>query len=435
MQSLAFPAEFEFGTATASCQIEGGDRNNTWYRWAEAGKIKDGSHCIVADDHWNRVEEDIRLMQQLHTSVYRMSLEWSRIQPEPNRFDEQALRHYRWEVELLRKAGIRPLVTLHHFSNPLWFEDAGGWEQEHSPELFCAYCTRVVEALGDLVNEWVTINEPNVYLMFGYVFGQWPPGKTSLGAYFRCARNMIDAHIRAYRLIHRQEDRAGEPSTLVGIAHHLRCFDPATDSPMDRWLAGVYDRLSQEIFVRGTVEGRLVPPVGVGHPFGKGTFADFFGVNYYTRDRVRFVLNPGAFFGELLTTPDEPQNDLGWELYPEGLYRVCKRYYQRYRIPIFITENGTCDAHDMFRTRYIYDHLAQVHRLLDEEIVVSRYYHWTLMDNFEWLEGLSARFGLIHVDFQTQKRTIRDSGRFYAEVCEKKAVTDEMLRRYLANDA
>jgi beta-glucosidase len=187
--------------------------------------------------------------------------------------------------------------------------------------------------------------------------------------------------------------------------------------------------------VRGTVEGRLIPPVGVGHPFGKGTFADFFGVNYYTRDRVRFVLNPRTYFGELRNTPGASENELGWELYPEGLYRVCRRYYLRYRIPIFITENGICDAHDVFRSRYIYDHLAQIRRLLDEEIVVNRYYHWTLMDNFEWLEGLSARFGLIHVDFQTQKRTMRESGRFYSEVCEKKSVTEAMLRRYLGREA
>jgi len=171
MEPFALPEDFLLGTATASLQIEGGDRNNSWYRWVQTGHVKDGSSCIVADDHWNRVSEDIELMKQLHQQTYRMSLEWSRIEPARGQFNKDAIQHYRRELQQLTSAGIRPLVTLHHFSNPLWLEDAGAWTNPDVISLFERYTAYVVENLGDLVSDWCTINEPNVYLASGYVLG------------------------------------------------------------------------------------------------------------------------------------------------------------------------------------------------------------------------------------------------------------------------
>ncbi len=433
MKPFALPEYFRLGTATASLQIEGGDTNNTWYRWSrQPGHIADGTDCSVADDHWNRVREDVGIMKKLNVSVYRMSLEWSRIEPSEGTISRKALDHYRDEILQLKKAGIEPLVTLHHFSNPLWMEDSGGWASESAVGRFARYTEAVVRRLGDLVSEWVTINEPNVYLTFGYVAGNWPPGEKNIGMFLKGARVMIRAHIAAYRKIHEVRAGMGFSDTKVGAAHHLRIFDPKTGSAGERLACFLQNRLFHEIFITGMSEGKYILPLGAGYPMGKGNYQDFFGINYYSREMVSFnIKNVGQMFGDISTREGAPVNDLGWEIYPEGLYRFCEHYYRRFKLPIYITENGTPDKEDRFRPRYIYDHLSQVCRLIEAGVDVRRYYYWSFLDNFEWAEGLDPRFGLVAVNYKNQKRTVRKSGKLYAEICKKKGVTDAMIRNYL----
>ncbi|MBN2158933.1 MAG: family 1 glycosylhydrolase [Spirochaetes bacterium] len=428
------PAGFRIGTATSALQIEGGDTGNSWYRWSSRpGRVKDGSDCSVADDHWNRVPGDVRLMKGLNVNAYRMGLEWSRIEPKEGRFDSATLDHYRDEILRLKKAGIEPMVTLHHFSNPLWMEDSGGWADGSAVGRFERYTEAVVRHLGDLVSTWVTINEPNVYLLFGHVTGYWPPGETSIARYIRGARVMIRAHIAAYRKIHAVRIKMGLWDTMAGAAHHLRVFDPKRGTRAERLACFLQDRLFHEIFVTGMSEGRYIPPIGAGYPMGRGACQDFLGVNYYTREMVSFnILKPGQMFGDIATREGAPVNDVGWEIYPEGLYRFCQKYYRRFGMPIYITENGTADAGDSFRARYIYDHLLQVRRLIDDGVDVRGYYHWSLMDNFEWAEGYEPRFGLVAVDYKNQKRAVRKSGKFYAEICKRMGVTAPMIRKYLS---
>ena len=203
MHSFKLPQSFIFGTATASVQIEGGDTNNNWFRFCEEGKTKDKSHCIVAADHWNRYEEDIHLMTELNQQAYRMSIEWSRIEPVRGRYNEDAVQHYRTELALLLKNNIRPLVTIHHVTNPLWFEDMGGWANPESVACFKSFTEKAVLSFGDLVTDWVTINEPNVYLEGAYAGANFPPQEPSLSKYFSGAKNMILAHLEAYKIIHR----------------------------------------------------------------------------------------------------------------------------------------------------------------------------------------------------------------------------------------
>ncbi|MBF0351325.1 MAG: glycoside hydrolase family 1 protein [SAR324 cluster bacterium] len=432
MQPFQFPQDFLFGTATASLQIEGGDRNNSWYRWAEQGHIHDGTHCIVANDHWNRVEEDIGLMQAMNCQTYRMSLEWSRIEPKPGKFDKKVIRHYRNEIALLIASGIRPLVTLHHFSNPLWLEDIGAWTNPKVIRFFKRYASWCVKNLGDLVSDWCTLNEPNIYLVNGYLFGNWPPGKNfHLPLFFKAAKNMIQAHITVYQTIHKMRKKHRWNNTSVGVAHHLRVFDPATGTLQEKLLAQLHYTIFQDMFVAGMTEGKLIPPLGVGKTTGKARYSDFFGINYYTRDMIRQAWNPQEILGIREVPAGAPVNDLGWEIYPEGLYRTCKRYYERYQVPLYITENGICDRNDTQRSRYIFDHLKALRQALDEGINIQRYYHWTLMDNFEWAEGLSAKFGLVEVNYENQRRTIRRSGLFYTEICRNKAVTPDMIQKWL----
>lgn len=437
MDEFKLPQSFLLGTATSSLQIEGGDRNNNWYRWCELKKIKDGSHSIVADDHWNRYRSDIELLKELHSDTYRMGLEWSRIEPEPGKFNSEALTRYRDELIELIKNGIQPLVTLHHFSHPLWLEDMGGWENPKVVEYFKKYTCQVVESLGDLVDHWITINEPNVFTVYGYLQGVWPPGKQDMGAAFRVLKNMIRAHIETYQLIHRIRSEKEFPGkTSVGVAHHLRIFEPAEHKLRNRLPAKLTRYFFQDLIVTGMATGQLNFPLGVGgYPFGKGNYQDFLGINYYTRDMVRFQWNPGMMFVKLTVNDSATTNDLGWEIYPAGLYRLCKHYYQKYQLPIFITENGICDQNDTQRVQFIYDHLREVAKLIQEGIPVLRYYHWSFLDNFEWLEGESARFGLVANDYRTQTRTIRHSGRFYAELCQNKAITQEIISNYFEHQS
>lgn len=426
MKAFKLPEGFLAGCATAATQIEGGDRNNNWYEWCGKGKIKDGTSCFRAADHWNRYAEDINLMAGLNMKVYRMGLEWSRLEPENGVFDQAAIQHYRDEIGLLLEKGIKPLVTLHHFTHPLWFCSEGEFETAECVRYFERYTRFVVENLGDLVSEYITINEPNVYITSGYFFGSWPPGKKDFKLAMRVYRNMTLCHIASYRAIHElRQARGFEGKTMVGVANHLRVFDPVSRNPFDFIAAKVMQHVFQNSVMSSMASGFLVPPIGLGAPAGTGHFADFLGINYYTRSVVRFK----GFKDE--TRAGTPRNDLDWEIYPEGLSRLCRKYYKKYGIPLWITENGTCDGRDDFRTKFIYDHLKEVSELCSAGIPVERYYHWTLTDNFEWSEGESGPFGLIALNFETQERKIRRSGEFFGEFCRNNEVTDELIKMYL----
>lgn len=425
MKPFQLPEGFLCGSATAGAQIEGGDSNSDWYEWYKQGKIKDGSSPLRADDDWHRYPEDIALLEELNQRVYRLGLEWSRIEPRKGAFDDAAMEHYVNELRLLLQNGIRPLVTLHHFTLPLWLSREGGFETPAAIGYFMRYVQYVLEHIGSLVSEYITINEPNVYVANGYFFGSWPPGKQNLRLALQVFQNMARCHIEAYKLIH--ELRAAEPEkTMVGVANHLRVFIPANRlNPLDYLAAAAMRYLFQEGIVKLMFTGGLGFPASLAVKKGpRGHYCDFMGINYYSRSTVRFK---GFQDG---VKPGTPRNDLGWEIYPDGLRALCEKYYRRYKVPIWITENGTCDAKDAFRPGYLCEHLAKAAEAARNGAKVERYYHWSLMDNFEWLEGESARFGLVHVDYETQQRTVNRSGRLYAEISRAGGLTREMIKRY-----
>lgn len=426
MEAVDFGRRFLFGTATASAQIEGGDKNNTWYKWCKEGHIEDKSSTYTACDHWKRVREDTDLLDKMNVQTHRMSLEWSRIEPEKGRFDESALRHYREEIKLLRSYRIKPLVTLHHFSEPLWFEELGGWQRKGNAKLFTEYAAFVVERLGDLVSDWVTFNEPNVYALFGYAVGCFPPGVRNIFEWRRVQAQLVKTHIELYRMIHAiREEKGYRGGTRVGAAIHIRIFDGLTG--LGKLTARAADYLSNDLAMEGMTTGKLLFPLSL---LGRGhnePCADFIGINYYTRNIVEFALDPRNYFHRCLNDSDLDKNDLGWDIYPEGIYRACKKY-EKYGLPIYITENGISDQKDNRRPAFIADHLACLARAISEGVKVERYYHWTLMDNFEWLNGEQGFFGLYCCDFKTQERQPRKSAEFYAQICKNRAITDKMLR-------
>ncbi|MBM4465807.1 MAG: glycoside hydrolase family 1 protein [Chloroflexi bacterium] len=429
MKMMRFPKGFLWGTATSAHQVEGNNRNNDWWEWEkEPGHILDGSRSALACDWWNRAEGDFDLAQEMGHNAHRLSLEWSRIEPREGEWDDDAMARYRQMLVGLRERGLEPMVTLHHFTNPLWLVEKGGWETEAVVPLFERYVTRVAEELGDLIGLWSVLNEPNIYAMLSYAGGRWPPGKRSLPLAFKVLGNMLIAHGRAYRVIHRLQPRA-----QVGIAHAMRVFDPADPSSrLDRWAAWIPDYIFNRLTLTALTEGVLGFPLALNRRVPELVdSADFLGLNYYTRDLVAFdARRPGELFGRRFYAEGAEMSDGGYsEVYPEGLYRLLKRL-AAYGKPIYVTENGLPDADDDQRPRFILTHLAATHRAIEEGAPVKGYFHWTLVDNFEWAEGWTLRFGLIALNVETQKRTIRRSGQLYQEICQTAAITEDMVERY-----
>ena len=409
------------GSATAATQIEGGDANYSWARFASEGKIKDGSTPLRADDHYNRFRADTELMAQMGLGIYRFGIEWSRIEPERGEYSEEAIAHYREEIEYMLSLGIKPLLTIHHFTNPLWFEDMGAFENRESPEIFLSFVRKVVESFGDLVSEYITVNEPNVYATNSLLWGYWPPEKKSIFALVKAFSNMTAAHVRAYRYIHEKRAEMGYNDTRVSFANHMRVFAPKNPkNPFHRIFSRLSEYLFQGALTEAMMTGRCRFPILRREGVKAGKYYDFIGLNYYSRSTVS-GLRDGV-------REDSYKNDLGWEIYHEGLVELSCALGRRYGAEVYVTENGTCDNTDAFRSRFIYDQL----KLISEtENPITRYYHWSFMDNFEWREGESSRFGIVHIDYETEERTVKESGKLYSAIIRDGGVSEESYKLYV----
>ncbi len=425
MKAYQLPKNLLLGAATASAQIEGGYTNHSWRNWEKRGKLRHDSSFSRACDHWERWKEDVDLMAAMGLETYRFSIEWARIEPREGCFDRQAIRRYREEILGMLSAGIRPCLTLHHFTNPMWFENRGGFRNPANAKLYLRYVAIAVRSFGDLVSDYVTFNEPNVYAFMGYGGQGWPPGSKNVMAAFRVLSVMAGCHIRAYRKIHRMRRAMGLAGTRVGIALHMRAFAPMNpDSGVQKTCIAFNRLFFQDLPARAFLLGQFRKPMENLGGFIPGIYCDYLGINYYTRNHV---LLPVAE----VVRPRDPKNDYGWEIYPQGLSEVMRELYRICPKPVWILENGTCDEEDRFRSLFIYDHLEVLSRT---EVPVERYYHWSFLDNFEWLDGESKRFGLVHVDFETQERRVKKSGHFYREIIHNHGVTHDMTERYLSDE-
>ncbi len=388
--SYKFPKGFLWGTATSSHQIEGDNTNNDWWEAEENGLVphKSGRAC----DSYNRYEEDFDLAKAMHNNAYRFSIEWSRVEPEVGKFSEEAIEHYRKILQALRARGLEPFVTLHHFANPIWFAKLGGWTNKKAPEYFARYARKIAEELGEMANYWVTINEPIIVVLHGYLKGFWPPfNKKNILGWFGALANMAEAHKRAYRMLHN-----GNPNARVGSSQAINWYTPAHSGLV------------------GALESLVIPPAKFFKDrwfLGKTIeYHDFIGIQYYSRYKVSFT--HGSSHDER-----EERSDFGWEIYPRGIYQVVREIYKRYKKPIYITENGISDADDDQRPAFIKDHLGWLHQAIEEGADVRGYFYWSLLDNFEWAEGFTQKFGLVEVDFATFERKMRPSGKLYSEIC------------------
>jgi len=416
--------DFQLGAASAATQIEGGELDHSWNDWYHKGNIIDGTNPARANQHYEKYQEDIQLMEEMNLQIYRFGIEWARIEPEEGIFCRSAIDHYRDLLIRLKSANIKPLLTLHHFTNPMWFEQKGGFTKKENIDLFLTFVAKVIEELGDLVEEYITINEPNVYATQGYFFGSWPPGEKKVRLTMKVMSVLATAHIQAYQLIHQIRKEKNFPNwgqTKVSFANHVRAFTPKNPwNPWHQVCCKISRRFFQDALSKAMCLGEFGFPLKNISGIKKGDYCDFHGVNYYTRTTVT-GLKDGV-------RENAPVNDLGWEIYPQGIIECSQQLYDMVKKPIYITENGTCDDKDCFRSRYIFEHL----KVINESVLpIERYYHWCFTDNFEWIEGESARFGLVHIDYDTQKRTVKESGNFYTEIIKHQGVTEKMQDQYL----
>ncbi len=384
-ENLRFPDGFLWGTATAAHQIEGGNVNNDWWAWEHAHGTPCAEPSGDACDSWNRWDEDVALVADLALGTYRFSVEWSRVEPEDGEWSRASVAHYRRQCEALLANGIEPTVTFHHFTNPRWVADRGGWEDPATADRFAAFAHRLAEELGDVVRRVCTLNEPNVVASIGWVLGMFPPGKTDRNLRHRVNDVLVDAHRKAVDAI-----RAGAPGVPVGLTLSMteRVALPGGEERAARW-----QRSMEDVFLDAT-EGD-----------------DFIGVQTYSRTRIGPQGMAGAEEGV-------PVLDMGYEFWPQALEATLRRAwaYTGGGVPLMVTENGIGTADDGQRLAYVHAALEGVLRALADGIDVRGYTYWSLLDNFEWAFGYRPRFGLVAVDRDSFVRTPKPSAAWLREV-------------------
>jgi beta-glucosidase len=397
----AFPPSFLFGCSTSAYQIEGGIEND-WSAWERAGRCKDpATRCGHATDHWNRWERDVDLLAALGVQAYRFSVEWSRIEPRPGEWDEAAIARYVAIVDALRARKIEPFVTLLHFTHPPWFHAACPWHLEDAPHRFGRFADRVASAFGDRVRFYTVLNEPAVWLTGAYLKGKIPPGEKSLLLLYAAASGLVRGHVRAHAAIKR-----AHPSAQVGVAKHYMHFSPSrATSPLDRIAARAIAHQFNHRFVRALMEKRAL---------------DFLGINFYSRVYVETLPRVEVFYED---RDGRGTSDLGWEIHPSGLSEAVLDM-NRYGLPIYITENGIDDRDDSRRSAYLHDHLGALLDAMGVGADVRGYLHWSLLDNFEWLEGYLPRFGLYRVDYGDLTRTLTRGGEYFQRVIRERRLPE-----------
>ena len=441
----SFPRDFLFGAATAAYQIEGspladGAGPSIWHRFSHTpGRTFNGDTGDVACDHYRRYRDDVALMRELGLQTYRFSISWSRVLPEgTGAVNERALDFYRRLVDELLAAGIQPNVTLYHWDLPAALDDRGGWLNRDVSWWFADYAKVMFDALDDRVQMWATLNEPWVVMDAGYLHGVHAPGHRSPFEAPLAAHNLLRAHataVQAYRPVGKKQ---------IGLVVNLEPKYAASDSAEDAEALARADAYMNRQFLDPLFFGSYPPEMaemyGEAWPdFPAADFdlirepVDFLGVNYYKRGITK---SDPATPIERATRVDNPRGTvttLGWEVYPPGLTDILVWVTERYgRIPLYVTENGSAfydpplasggRVQDPLRIDYLRAHLHSVLDAIDRGADLRGYYVWSLLDNYEWSAGYEKRFGIVHVDYETQQRTIKDSGKFYADVIAKRGV-------------
>lgn len=432
MTTYKFPHDFLWGAASASYQIEGawnedGKGESIWDRFSHTpGRISDGSTGDTACDHYHRYQQDIALMRAMGLKAYRFSSSWPRVLPLGRGLvNARGLDFYDRLVDALCAANIEPFLTLYHWDLPQALQDGGGWENRDTCQAFADYATLMGKRLGDRVRHWTTFNEPGVVAFDGYLSGAHAPGVQDPRAAYQVVHNLLVAHGLATEAL-----RAAARGLQVGLVLNLWPSEPASDDPADAAAAEAAWQRSEALFLDAVFAGHYpaaaydlvgpnMPRVCDGDMALIAQQLDFLGVNYYSRSLV------GAQ-GRLEPVPGSEYTDMGWEICAPALRRLLNRIHRDYRLPpVYITESGAAfpdvlapdgSVHDDPRREYLKQHFIQTRLAMLDGVDVRGYFVWSLTDNFEWGHGFSKRFGLIRIDYETQARILKDSGKWYAQV-------------------
>ena len=406
-----FPKDFFWGASTASHQVEGGTLNQ-WSVWelAHASELAKTAHMRLHNlpiwdeiknqaenpnnyvsgkgvEHYTRYKEDFDILEKLNMNSFRFGIEWARIEPEEGVWDEEAIKHYRQYIHELNERGIEPFLNIWHWTMPTWFTNKGGFEKAANLRHWRRFIEKVSQEFADQVRYIITLNEPNVYTAFGYINGEWPPNQKNFFKSLPVYWHLIRAHRQAYRIL-----KADRPHLQIGIAQQLANIQAKRPHNFFDELSTKCMRYFWNWFFLRRIRKQQ----------------DFVGFNYYFTDYYTGLVKR--------KNPSVDLNDLGWYMEPEGLYPLLLRVWSHYKKPIIITENGVADMHDQYRQWWIQETIIAMERAISEGIDLRGYFHWSLLDNFEWKYGWWPKFGLVEVDREHgMKRTIRPSAKWFAE--------------------
>jgi beta-glucosidase len=411
MSKNVFPKSFYWGVSTASHQVEGSTVNQ-WTEWelAHASELartaKKRLQHVVADwdaiqkqaenpnnyvsgrgvNHYTRYQEDFDILKSLNMTAFRFSIEWSRIEPKEGEWNEDEVDHYRDYIRQLKKRGIEPFLNIWHWTMPTWFTAKGGFQKSSNLKYWRRFIQKISDEYSSELKYIITLNEPNVYATFGYLIGEWVPEQKNPLAFGAVYYNLARAHRQAYKIL-----RANSPMLRIGIAPALANIQSKRpNNPIDI-IATTWMRYFWNWWFMNRVKRKI----------------DFVGFNYYFSDYYK----TGR-----IDNPDAPVNDLGWYMEPEGLHPLLTRVWAHYKKPIFITENGVADSNDQYRQWWLEETMVAMERALSEGVDLRGYFHWSLLDNFEWKYGWWPKFGLVHVDREHgMKRTPRPSALWFAK--------------------
>ena len=416
-KELKFPDGFLWGTSTSAYQVEGGITND----WSEleatrvnSKKFKNKVHpkgiscgaplwckklnpndyiCGKACDSYNRYEEDLDLAKSLNTNAVRFGIEWARIEPKKGAWDVKEIKHYARVLAAAKKRGLKTVVTLWHWTSPVWIAKAGGWANKETVECYLRYVDLIINELGGNIDYWVTLNEPTVHVLNGYIRGNFPPRRKNIFKAYSVFKNLSRANNEAYKKIHDYF-----PNANVSITALVNHFEPARNwCLIEKMLTKIFHYYWNHKFIK-EIKNNI----------------DYIGLDYYFHDRI-------VWYPPFKKNLNNKITDMGWEIYPKGIYHVLK-YLNKFKKPIIILENGLADNGDKMRKQFIKDHLFYVHKAIEDGVDVRGYFHWSLLDNFEWAEGYAPKFGLFAVDRKTFERKARLSAAMYADICKTNSI-------------
>jgi beta-glucosidase len=409
---LWFKKNFLWGAATSAHQVEGGNHNQwsvwekenaktlaakaqhqygdlpNWQQHKRLAMVAANYISAAAVDHYSRYEADFELLGQLNMNAFRFSIEWSRIEPEEGAWNAQAIAHYKTYISALKKRGIEPVVTLFHFTLPVWFSEMGGFEKRKNVAYFVRFVEKVMSEMGAHLRYVITINEPNVYASESYLQGSWPPAQQSRRQYLAVLGNLARAHNQSAKVIKDIQARA-----KISIAYNSTYAYAGDDALLSRASASVLQWTGDDYFLKKVIKR-----------------CDFLGINYYFSNRI---------YGYRIHNPNQQVSDLGWDVAPENIEHALVRLSDRYRLPILITENGIADSEDKLRKEWITKTITGMQNAIKQDVELIGYLHWSLLDNFEWSQGRWPRFGLAEVNYRTQERTLRPSAKWFGGVIKK----------------